>query len=469
MKTKALLAIALCATIPAIACAKKPKNAPQVQEQQQVAEPEEDPVITEDCVVNVSLFNESVKNKQFADAYEPWWEVYNNCPNANKAIYTQGAKILEWKYNNAATEEEKEQIRQLAVAIHDKRIRYFGNDPKYPTAYILGQKALDFCQYYPDKIADAYPWAKESVQGMGRESQIKVLVQFVKISYAIYKSNPEAYGEQFIADYSLASEYLAAAAANPANKNAAVAGQQKDYIDGLFAQSGAADCAKLDELYAKTVKENEQNLEVLGKIIMLYKRVNCTESDVYFAAAEASHKLKPTEESAAGCARMCMKKEDWTGAIDYFKQAINLIEDEDDPDREDYLFNIANINMDKLKRYAEARNYARQSLEVNPNQGRCYLLIGMCYAASQPYSASDMPAAKAAILNKTVFWVAVDQFAKAKRVDPSCAATADKFIASYSRYFPTKEEMFDLPNEFGGTTFIVGGWINESTICRPAK
>ena len=34
---------------------------------------------------------------------------------------------------------------------------------------------------------------------------------------------------------------------------------------------------------------------------------------------------------------------------------------------------------------------------------------------------------------------------------------------------PTKEEMFDLPNELGGSTFIVGGWINEKTVCRPAK
>ena len=27
----------------------------------------------------------------------------------------------------------------------------------------------------------------------------------------------------------------------------------------------------------------------------------------------------------------------------------------------------------------------------------------------------------------------------------------------------------DLPNELGGSTFIVGGWINEKTVCRPAR
>jgi len=28
--------------------------------------------------------------------------------------------------------------------------------------------------------------------------------------------------------------------------------------------------------------------------------------------------------------------------------------------------------------------------------------------------------------------------------------------------------MFDLPNEFGEGTFLVGGWVNERTTCRAA-
>ena len=108
-------------------------------------------------------------------------------------------------------------------------------------------------------------------------------------------------------------------------------------------------------------------------------------------------------------------------------------------------------------------------MEVLPGQGRCYILIGCCYAAAKPYSESDYPAAKCAILNKTVFWAAVDQFVKAKTIDQSCTDDANKLIAAYSKYFPTKEEMFDLPGEFGSGTFIVGGWINEKTTCRSAK
>ncbi len=475
MKLKSLLIIALCAALPALACAKKPKveNSSAAPEPEVVEE--EEPVITEECLMNISLFNESVKNKQYQDAYTPWWSVYTTCPNANKVIYTKGADIVEFMYNQATDPAEKDKFRKLALELCDKRIKYFGDDPRYPKAYILGQKGVEYCKYFTEDETKekAYPWLKESVNGMGAKSQVSVLTKLAEVSYAMYKADPNKYGEQFMADYSLVTDLLQTISKDPTNKSASVAGQQKDYVDNLFAISGAADCSKLDEIYADVVKANTGNLEEMLKYVRLYKRVNCTESDVYFAASEAAHKLQPTEESAAGCARMCMKKEDWRGAIAYYNEALNIddesIEDDGPEDNADYLFNIAYIYFDKLKNYSEARSYCRRSLEVLPNQGRCYILIGSCYAAAKPYSTSDYPAAKAAILNKTVFWAAVDQFHKAKQVDPTVAGDADKLIAMYSKYFPTKEEIFDLPNELGGTTFIVGGWINEKTVCRPAK
>jgi len=428
--------------------------------------------------MNVSLFNESVKNKQYEDAYEPWWSVYQTCPNANKAIYTQGAKIVEYLYNKTTDPAEKDRLRQLIMEMYDKRIKYFGDDARYPTAYILGQKALDYCSFFENDTLKkpAYEWLKQSVEGMKEKSQTAVLVKYVELSYGMYKADPNIHGEQFIADYALANGYLQTIAADPANKNAAIAQQQKEYIDNLFAASGAADCYKLDELFEKLVETEQANLEVMSKIMKLYKRVDCTESTIYFKAAAAVHKLQPTSESAAGCAKLSIMQDDLQRAIDYYKEAIALIDntpaEERDADalqdKSNYQYNIALLSF-RQSRYQEARTYALQSLEYPANQGRCYILIGLCYASSHPYSGSDYPAAKAAILNKTVYWVAVDKFQKAKQVDSSVAELASKYIIDYSRYFPTKEEIFDLPNEFGGGTFVVGGWINEKTTCRPAR
>ncbi|MBR1877495.1 MAG: hypothetical protein IJ814_00665 [Paludibacteraceae bacterium] len=471
MKFKSLLVVALAAAVPAMACAKKPKKVATPEEEKTVvAEPEETPTITEECVVNVSLFHESVKNKQYADAYEPWWEVYTTCPNANKSIYSDGAKIVEALWGTTKDAAEKERLANLAIEMQDKRIKWFGNDPKYPTAYILGEKGLAYLDFYGEsKLAEAHECLQASAKGMGAKSKIQVLVKLVDVSYALYKQDPNGKAEQFIADYELASNYLADQAGDASNKNAEVAGKQKDYVDNIFAISGAADCSKLDEIYAAAVKDNLSNLDMLQKIAKLYKRVRCTESDVYFAACEAAHKLQPTQESAAGCASMSAKKGDYEQAIAYYDQAIKLAMQEDAmEDVADYQYNVAVYYFANLKKYPEARKYALASIStlnglgISKGLGRCYIIIGMAYAASQPYG-ND---AKGHILNKTVYWAAVDKFVKAKQVDPSVEATANEYISSYSKYYPTKEERFDLPNEFSGSTFYVGGWIGETTSIR---
>lgn len=471
MKLRTLLVVTLAAAVPALACAKKPKKV--AEEVPVAAAPvveEAEPTITEECVMNVSLFHEAVKNKMYADAYGPWWEVYSTCPNANKSIYTDGAKIVEALYQAATDPAEKNRLANLAIQMQDKRIRFFGNDSKYPKEYILGEKGLAYLDFFgEEKLAEARECLNQSVVGMGSKSKVMVLVKLVDVSYALYKKDPNGKAEQFIADYELASNALADQAADTSNKNAEIAGKQKDYVDNIFAISGAADCSKLDEIYADAVKDNLSNLDMLQKIAKLYKRVRCTESDVYFAACEAAHKLQPTDESAAGCASMAAKKGDYEGAIAYYDQAIKLAMVEDElEDVADYQYNAAFYYFNNLKRYPEARKYALASIAtlnsigMNKGQGRCYIIIGMCYASTQLHGNDP----KGRILNKTVYWVAVDKFQKAKQVDPSVEAQATEFINMYKKFFPTKEERFDLPGEFSGSSYFVGGWIGETTSIR---
>ena len=438
---KSILVIALAVAVPVLVSAAKKKTPVAEEPAKAAAVVEEDPVITEECVMNVSLFHESVKNKMYADAYEPWYEVYTTCPNANKSIYSDGTKIVEALYQATSDPAEKDRLAKLAIEMQDKRIRYFGNDPKYPKDYILGEKGLAYIDFYGEtKYPEARECLRQSVEVMGSKSKVMVLVKLVDVSYALYKLDPNGKAEQLISDYELAGSALAEQAADPNNKNAEIAGKQKDYVDNIFAISGAADCSKLDEIYAAVVKENVSNLDMLQKIAKLYKRVRCTESDVYFAACEAAHKLQPTDESAAGCASMAAKKGDYEQAVAYYDQAIKLAMIEDElEDVADYQYNAAFYCYNNLKKYADARKYALASIATlsglgqNKGQGRCYIIIGMCYAATQLYPQD----AKGRILNKTVYWAAVDKFQRAKQVDPSVEAQASEFISSYSKYYPS--------------------------------
>lgn len=462
MKAKILTLTLACALPIVVACAgKKVKTAqPQAAAETVVeATDEKEPVITEECQINMSLFNESAKNKQYADAVEPWYNVFNECPNAGLAIYQRGGDILEWQYKQATTAEEKDKIRNTLMKMYDMRIKYFGNHAKYPTAYILGEKALDYITYFPeDELKEkAYEWLVKSVDGMGVKSKVTVVQQFMRLSNGLYRAD-QSKQSQYIADYQKASDILNHIAADQSTKEATRNNAKliKEEVDNTFAASGAADCDKLDEIYDQLVQDNLTNQELLGKIMKLYQRVGCTESEVYFAAAIASHNIQPTAESAAGCAAMSLKKGDKEEAIRYYNEAAEMATEEED--KAEYLYNVAFCYYD-IKNYVNCRNYARRSLEHDGSQGRCYILIGLAYAnGPKPF---DDP-----ILNRSVYWVAVDKFQKAAAVDSSVAATANKYAATYRQYFPSTEDIFYSPDLKKGESFTVGGWIGETTTVR---
>ena len=449
---KKVLLIALCFAIPMAGFAQKKKKKGAEPE---VVAPVVETLSDDECMVNISLFHESVKNNQLEEAYGFWLPVYQSRPDMNKAIYTDGAKILDYRYQQATDENVRKALRDSILQLHDDRIKYF-DEAKYPDAYVLGLKAIDYLTYFTeDELAlPAYGWMKESVTALGTNAQITVLRKFVEVSYNIYKSNPDQYGEQFLADYQAASATLDQIAA-AGGKNAEHANSQKAYIDRLYAASGAADCGQMDQMYASVVAESASDIEKLGSIIKLYRRLGCTESDVYFAAAENVHKLQPTAESAAGCAQMCIKKEDYAGAVEYYKQALSLVTNNED--KADYLYRLANVYV-AMKNYPQGVSYAQQALDIEPEDGRCYLLMGLCYASAKIY---DDP-----ILQRSVFWLACDMFRKAKTVDASCTGDANKLIATYSQYFPSKEDVFFHRDLNEGSSFRVGGWINKATTCR---
>lgn len=199
----------------------------------------ENPLITEECIIDIALMHEAVKKERYAEAESVWASVYEKCPNANKSIYTDGAKILRWKCNNfspTASDQEKKELVEKLLELHDKRIFYFGNDPKYPIAYILGEKGVDYYNYAEwDVIRDkAYPWLKESITKLQDKSDIDVLVCFFEVSCNLYKYDSRKYGNQFNQDHSSVYNILSKKANNSKGANANMLRLKVQYIEDLY-------------------------------------------------------------------------------------------------------------------------------------------------------------------------------------------------------------------------------------------
>ena len=462
MKNLKIVAIILCSTV-ALSCAaqksKKQKNVTETKAKMEASASEaEQEESSAECEMNMSLFFESAKNRNYADALAPWQSVYAECPRHSKLIYTYGTRIINWQIENASTPEEKAQLIDKLMSLYDDQIKYFGKDERNPAAWIKGMKAYYYALYYPEDKAKVYPLVKEAVVELKEASEPSFLQQFVVTSSELYKSDA-ANAEQFINDYLLANEYLEINANNPAAKNSASYRSLKESLDALFVVSGVADCDKLNEIYAQRVENNKENLDFLNTTIRFFKRLGCTDQKTFFTASKYAHMISPSSESANGMAEMNYKGDNYNKAIEYYLEAANLTDNTEE--KADYFFKIAQIYYTKLDNLVKAKEYSKMSLANNPNQGNPYILLGVIYARAR--NIFDDP-----VLNKSVYWAAVDQFIKARQADQSESNVkeANRLIGIYSEHFPTKEELFMHPELNDGKSFYVGGWINENTTAR---
>ena len=113
------------------------------------------------------------------------------------------------------------------------------------------------------------------------------------------------------------------------------------------------------------------------------------------------------------------------------------------------------------KEYCDAIKYAREAVALKSNHGKAYIVMGDAFIDSRDNLGSDFE-------KRTAFWAAADKYAKAKSVDPSVAADANKKISDYAGQYPHNEEVFfrDLKD---GDSYRVKGCINEYTTVRGRK
>ena len=182
--------------------------------------------------------------------------------------------------------------------------------------------------------------------------------------------------------------------------------------------------------------------------------------ELFFNTSELLYKIEPTASSAYGLFKMNLQTNNIENAKQYLKEAINL--EEDDVQNAKFHTKLALLYLSE-KRYKDVKITSVNAIKLDPQNGSAYILIGKAYAASaNTYG-------KNAFEHSTVYWAAVDKFVKAKRIDPSITDEANNLISIYSAHFPNKEEIFFQKEVTIGTSYKIGGWINETTKVREKK
>jgi len=405
------------------------------------------------CVVHLSLYREFYKQKNFKDALPHWRWVFNNCPLASQNTYIDGVKMVQSKIEESTDPALKGKYFDTLLMVYDQRIKYFNRE-----AYVLGRKGIDMVTYQPENVEANYNVLKRAVEVGGNQTESATLAYYFQTILGMVQQNKlekiaiiEGYDQSStIIEHNLSK--------NQGNeKNTGLWNNVKTSIEAAF--EPFASCDDLIALYTKKFNETPDDVEMLSKMTTMLERKNCTNSDLFFSATEKLHQLQPNGKSAYLMGSMSREKKQYSKALTYLNQALDLAETNDDKIKALNL--MAAVNYEQHN-YPQARSNARQILQLNPNYGKAYIFIGDLYAASSSMCTEDD------LSGKTVFWAAIDMYQKAKSADPSVADEANGKIAQYSKYYPASTDLFfrDLHD---GESYTVGCWINETTTIRGIK
>lgn len=403
-----------------------------------------------ECANDLSTMSEFMKINLPGYALPSWQRVFANCPESSKNIYLYGVKIYRGKLEKAADDDARADALDTLMLIYDKRARYFGQE-----GLVLGRKGLDLFRYDRTKIKESYDLLGKSVEMTGPSAEPAVSVTLMQLSNALFQSGVLE-GRALIDDYLLTTENLEKRM-NANVKYREHAKKALDNIEAIFAQSGAADCSTLVEIFSPKFEKNPENLDFLKKLTALLTNQDCEDSELFARTSENLYKLEPSSQAAYNLARLFFKKEDFDKAVSYYEEAIES--EQDLQLKSKYQYELGLIQFSKYEDYTKARTLARSAAENNPGWGEPYILIGNLYASSSSRCGDNE------FEKSTVFWAAVDKYIKAKTVDPSCSENATELIHKYSQYFPNIEDAFFYGFE-NGQPYTVGCWINENTTVR---
>ncbi|MFH0761296.1 MAG: tetratricopeptide repeat protein [Bacteroidota bacterium] len=411
----------------------------------------------EKCREYLSLYNEFYKQNNYTDAM-PWWlKSIDICPKASKNLYIHGEKMFTEKIKSETDPKKQSVLLDSLLWVLDKRIEYFGDDIKRPTGEIIGMKGIAIQQFRKEDYAKSYELLKESIKLMGSKSSAAVLLTCMQASRQLFLDGA-INEETVLSDYETAMDIVDAnLKLTPDDENFK---QTKTAIESFFTSSGAANCEALVKLYTGKFEALKDDAEWLKKVTRQLRKAGCTDTDIFTQASEALFTLEPSADAAHNIAYIFMRREDFVKAAEYLEQAVSLGKESEE--LADMYYELASINFSHFKNYQKAKTLLDKAMDARPNWGKPYLLLGQVFiGARDQMFTEDWD-------KKTVFWVAVDKFIKAKSIDPEITDEANTYINDYSKYFPNTEEVF-FHTLRDGDTYLVKGWINETTRVRSSK
>lgn len=155
--------------------------------------------------------------------------------------------------------------------------------------------------------------------------------------------------------------------------------------------------------------------------------------------------------------QMLIEKDRNEEAVPYLEEAVKNFEDNDSKAKASFMLATALMNAGQ---YGAARTAAYKVAEYDKSlEGKAVLMVANMYLKSSVSCASHGGKIRGAA------WVAYDEAAKVKNIDPTLADDAQRVMNAARSQWPLKADMF-FNSINPGDGFSVGCWIGKGTTAR---
>ena len=407
------------------------------------------------CKEALSVYKSYKKQKNYDEAYIQWRKACDVCPEtASEGLYADGTSFIGKELKKVEDEDPRKAVLiDSLLYLHDKRMELYPSTKRSPNnrCEVLGRKASDFYKYNKDEHQQAYEMFKESIDCLKEASSATTLYQYYTASFYTMKralkgdtlaqANMRA---QMLTDYLSLTDYVqfGMAKAQEAGKDRDVQRYEKakKNIETVFV--AIADCDDMVPVLEAAVAADSTNMDLKQKVLRLLNKKECTDNGLFLPVATAVYSVEPSAPAAYAIGIGFAKTSQLDSSFAYMEDAVNRCDS--CSEKATYLLKTGQI-ASAMGRTSTARNYARQLLELDAENADAYMLIGDAIAGSSE-ACND-----GALGSRSVFWVASDYYARAKRMNSELQELADKKMANMAKQFPTVDDIFTYGKQAGGS------------------
>lgn len=383
---------------------------------------------------NMAALQEDYKGKNFDNCYAWWHYIFTHAPCSYKPIYQYGPAVIEKIIDKPKYAARKQQMLDTLFMCYEKCIELYPGE--YNANANLAYALSKYSKNYNEKAFNLF---KESMAGKTDAYDLRHINSYMILCVDLAKNKKQSL-EDVVNLYQQLNSISVKEKNNSTDSNLTKAWTA---VEGNLAKNlkSTLTCARIDSVYQPKLKANPNDTVLIETVLKLYDIAKCNASPNYMPLVERSFELNPNA-TAAEMLAVHFRKAKNISKLGFYAEKTAELSNDKAKKKEMYLI-LAEIYIKSNP--SMARSYANKVLDIDPNNGKAYIYIGICIY--QGRCGDDFDKAMHAC-------VAIDYFNKAKSVDASVAADANKKIAEYSKFVPKKSDAF-LHDKKAGESYTI--------------